>query len=149
MPPKPKRKSPPFPFILEALTPLEPEIRPMFGAHSVYIGDKVVLWLRENAKAPEDNGLWLVLSEEGFSEFALSADLDPSNSALKKEFPSLRPIALLGGVIQHWLLIPSDSPTFEQEALHACNLLLARDHRLGRIPESRKRRSKVRKTRPT
>ena len=47
-------------------------------------------------------------------------------------------IELLGGVIGHWLLIPSDGPDFEGEALHACELLLRRDPRLGRIPKSRR-----------
>jgi hypothetical protein len=105
----------------------------MFGAHTVYLQDKVVLWLRDNSRAPEDNGLWLVLSEV----------TDPADKSLKKDFPSLRPIALLSGQIQHWLLIPADSPTFEQEALHACDLLLAHDPRIGRIPKSRQ--PKIRK----
>ena len=34
--------------------------------------------------------------------------------------------------------IPSDGPDFEVEALHACDLLLNHDRRLGRIPESRR-----------
>jgi hypothetical protein len=133
--PKPKRKSPPYPFVLEALAPLRPEVRPMFSAHAVYTQDKLILWLRDSPKGPKDNGLWLVLSEE----------TDPSTKTLKKDFPSLRPIELLSGQIQHWLLIPSDSPNFEQEAQHACDLLLAHDPRLGRIPKSRQ--SKTRKQR--
>lgn len=134
--PKPKRKSPPHEFFLEALTPLSPEVRHMFGGYSVYIGDKIVCMLRDNEKSPQDNGIWLVLSEQ----------TNPSDKKLRKEFPSLRTIDLLGGVISHWLLIPSDSPHFEAEALHTADLLLARDPRIGRIPESRK--SKSRKTRP-
>jgi hypothetical protein len=124
-----KRKSPPHPFILEALDPLNPEVRHMFGGHAVYIGDKIVFMLRDSLKSPEDNGLWLVLSETA----------DPNSPALRKEFRSLRPIALLGGVIGHWLLIPSDSPNFESESLHACDLILAHDPRIGRIPKSRQK----------
>ena len=130
--PKPKRKSPPYPFVLEALAPLHPEVRPMFSAHAVYSHDKLILWLRDSPKSPKDNGLWLVLSETA----------DPSDKSLKKDLPSLRPIELLSGQIQHWLLIPSDSPTFEQEAQHACDLLLAHDPRLGRIPQSRQPKTK-------
>ena len=126
---KPKRKSPPHPFILEALDPLHPEVRPMFSAHAVYIGDKIVFMLRDSLKSPEDNGLWVVLSETA----------DPASLALRKEFPSLRNIALLGGAIGHWLLIPSDSPDFESEALHACDLILAHDPRIGRVPKSRQK----------
>lgn len=125
--PKPKQK-PPYPFVLEALAPLNPEVRRMFSGFAVYIGDRIVCMLRDHPKSPQDNGLWLVLSES----------TNPSDRTLKKEFPSLRSIELLGGKIGHWLLIPSDGPDFEREALHACDLFLNRDQRLGRVPESRR-----------
>jgi hypothetical protein len=127
-PAKPKRKSAPYPFIVEALAPLEPEVRPMFSAFAVYVGEKIVLMLRDSLKQPEDNGVWLV-----FSETANLAD-----PRIREDFPSLRVINLLGGKIGHWQLIPADSPTFEPEALHACELLLKHDVRFGRIPQSRR-----------
>ncbi|HTJ29113.1 MAG TPA: hypothetical protein VL346_01345 [Acidobacteriaceae bacterium] len=129
---KPKRKSPPYPFVLEALAPLEPEVKPMFSGFAVYIGDKIVLMLRDSPKQPKDNGLWLVFSETA----------DPADPAHRREFPSLRKIAILGDIIRHWLLLPSDSPAFETEALHACDLILRRDPLIGRIPESRKSKSR-------
>ena len=125
-----KRRSAPYPFVVEALMPLDPEVRPMFSGFAVYVGDKIVMMLRDSLKSPVDNGLWLVFSE--------SAQLD--DPAILRDFPSLRAIKLLGGKIGHWRLIPSDSPTFESEALRACELLLKKDHRLGRIPQSRKTR---------
>jgi hypothetical protein len=100
----------------------------MFSGFAVYVGDKIVLMLRNSAKHPEDNGVWLV-----FSETANLAD-----PGISRDFPSLRLIGLLGGKIAHWRLIPADSPTFESEALHACELLLKRDPRFGRVPQSRK-----------
>lgn len=123
-----KRKLPPFPFVVEALSPLQPEIRPMFSGFAVYVGEKIVLMLRNSSKQVEDNGLWLVLSES----------VDPEDVSMRWEFPSLRPIGLLGGKIQHWRLIPADSASFEFESLHACELLLRHDPRIGRIPESRR-----------
>jgi hypothetical protein len=129
-PTKPKRRSAPYPFIVEALAPLEPEVRVMFSGFAVYVGDKIVLMLRDSRKQPEDNGVWLV--------FAESTDL--ADPRIRKDFPSIRLIKLLGGKIAHWRLIPADSPTFESEALHACELLLKRDGRFGRIPQSRKTR---------
>jgi hypothetical protein len=126
-PAKPKRNSAPFPFIIEALAPLEPGVRPMFSGFAVYVGEKIVLILRDSLKQPEDNGVWLV-----FSDTANLAD-----PGILQDFPSLRLINLLGGKIGHWRLIPADSPTFESEALHACELLLKRDVRFGRIPQSR------------
>src|SRR5262249_47594545 len=110
------------------LAPLEPEVRRMFGGFAVYIGNKIVCMLRDHAKSPQDNGVWLVLSETA----------DPGDRGLKKEFPSLRKIELLGGAIGHWLLVPSDGAEFEAEALHMCDLLLRHDARLGRVPKSRK-----------
>ena len=53
------------------------------------------------------------------------------------DFPSIRLIGRLGGKIGHWRLLPADSETFESEALNACELLLKRDARFGRVPQSR------------
>jgi hypothetical protein len=129
-PVRPKRRSAPYPFILDALAPLEPEVRPMFSGFAVYVGEKIVLMLRDSPKQPKDNGVWLVFSE--------TADL--SDPGIRQDFPSLRLIDLLGGKIAHWRLIPADNSTFESEALHACELLLKHDVRFGRIPQSRQTR---------
>jgi hypothetical protein len=122
------KKKPPHAFVLDALTPMNPEVRRMFSGFAVYLGDRIVCMLRDHPKSPKDNGVWLVLSES----------VDPADAKLRREFPSLRRIELLGDKIGHWLLIPSDSPGFEKEALHACDLLLKRDARIGRIPASRR-----------
>jgi hypothetical protein len=100
----------------------------MFSGFAVYVGDLLVLMLRDHAKSARDNGVWIVLSE----------GTDPADQGLRRELPSLRRIELLGNKIGHWLVIPSDSPDFEVEALHACDLLLRHDVRLGRIPQSRR-----------
>ena len=126
-PARPKRK-PPYAFVLDALAPLDPEVRRMFSGFAVYIGDRIVCMLRDHQKHPRDNGFWLVLSEI----------TNPADPTLRSEFPSIRPIELLGGKIRHWLLLPGDSLTFESEALHACDLILRHDPRLGRIPQSRR-----------
>jgi hypothetical protein len=124
---KPKQR-PPHEFVLEALMPLKPEVRRMFSGFGVYVGKRIVFMLRDHQKSPRDNGVWLVLSDSA----------DPADPELRREFPSIRRIELLGDKIRHWLLIPSDSPSFETEALHACDLLLRRDPRLGRVPKSRR-----------
>jgi hypothetical protein len=100
----------------------------MFSGFAIYSGNLLILMLRDHAASVLDNGLWLVLSEATL----------PNNPTLRRDFPSLRRIELLGDKIHHWLLIPSDSPTFESESLHACDLLLRHDPRLGRIPKSRR-----------
>jgi hypothetical protein len=102
----------------------------MFSGFAVYVADKIMLILRDSAKLPEDNGVWLVFSETA----------DPDDPGIRRDFPTLRLIGLLGGKIGHWRLIPADSPTFESEALHACELLLRHDARFGRVPQSRQTR---------
>ena len=126
-PAKPKVK-PPHTFVLDALSPMNPEVRRMFSGFAVYLGNRIVCMLRDHKKSPRDNGVWLVLSE----------NIDPADPGLRLEFPSIRRIRLLRNKISHWLLIPSDGPGFEKEALHACDLLLSHDPRLGRIPHSRR-----------
>ena len=59
---KPKR-TPPHVFVLDALAPLNPEVRRMFSGFAVYIRDRIVLMLRDHPRSPQDNGIWLVLSE--------------------------------------------------------------------------------------
>jgi len=111
----------------------------MFSGFAVYAGDKIVVMLRDSLKQPKDNGVWLVFSETA----------NPDDPAIRREFPSLRPIDLLGGKIAHWLLIPADSSTFESEALRACDLLLQHDARFGRVPQSRQTRPvRSRRSRP-
>jgi hypothetical protein len=41
------RKRLPYEFVLDALAPLSPWTRPMFGCLAVYVEDKIVLILRE------------------------------------------------------------------------------------------------------
>lgn len=127
---RPKRRSAPYPFILEALAPLQPEVQPMFSGFAVYVGEKIVLMLQDSTKQPKDNGVWLVFSE--------SANL--ADPGIRQDFPSIRHIDLLGDKIAHWRLIPADSSTFESEAVHACELVLKHDVRFGRIPQSRQTR---------
>jgi hypothetical protein len=126
-PPKSKTK-PPHLFVLDALTPLNPEVRRMFSGFAVYVGNRLLLMLRDHAKSPQDNGLWVVLSE----------GVDPADASLRQDFPSIRSIQMLGNKIGHWLLIPSDSGDFEIAALHARDLILRHDPRFGRIPQTRR-----------
>ncbi len=118
----------PHGFVLEALDGVRPEVRRMFSGYAVYVGDRIVMMLRDAVKHPEDNGVWLVLAE----------GTDPADAALRRELPSLRAIGVLGEKIKHWLLIPSDGEDFEKEALGACGMILRGDKRVGRVPKSRR-----------
>ncbi len=118
------RKRVPHEFVLEALAPLAPMTRPMFGCLAVYVEEKIVLILREKPKYPADNGVWLATTEE-------------HHQSLRSEFPRMRSIGLLGKKITGWQVLPSDAPDFEESALRACELVLARDPRIGKVPGSR------------
>ena len=119
-----RSKSVPHEFVLEALTALAPTTRPMFGCLAVYVAEQIVLILRERRDWPHDNGVWLATSAE-------------HHASLQREFPRMRSIRLFGKKITHWQLLPVDAPDFEQAALRACDLIGARDPRIGKVPKRR------------
>src|SRR5580704_10377971 len=53
------RKPVPHEFVLDALAPLSPRTRPMFGCLAVYVREKIVFILQDKQDYVEDNGLWL------------------------------------------------------------------------------------------
>jgi hypothetical protein len=119
------RKSVPYEFVLEALSPLPIETRAMFGCLAVYVGDKIVLMLREKQKQKEDNGVWLATTAE-------------HHQSLRGEFPHMRSIHLLGKEVTGWQVLPADAPDFESAASRACELIFARDPRIGKVPKARR-----------
>jgi len=120
-----RRKSPPYEFVLDALAALAPTTRPMFGCVAVYIEEKIVMILRDRGDWPEDNGVWLATAAE-------------HHASLLREFPRMRSIRLLGRQTTHWQVLPADAPDFEETVLRACELVHARDPRIGKIPKSRR-----------
>jgi hypothetical protein len=128
----PKRKVVPHEFVLDALASLSPETRPMFGCLAVYVGEKIVLILREKPTYPKDNGVWLATTPE-------------HHESLRGEFPNMRSIGLLGKKVTGWQVLPSGAEDFESAAMRACELILAGDPRIGKIPERRRSLSRMRK----
>ncbi|CAN5915843.1 hypothetical protein BH11MYX4_BH11MYX4_53970 [soil metagenome] len=119
------KKSQPFAFVLEELDALEPYTKPMFGCTAVYVGDRILLVLRERPTATEDNGVWLATSRE-------------HHASLRTELPSLRSIGVLAdGGVTGWQSLPADGVDFEEEVLRACALVRAGDPRIGKIPKRR------------
>jgi hypothetical protein len=119
------RKVVPFQFVLDALAPAAPTTRPMFGCLAVYVGEQIVLILRDRRDSPADNGLWLATS-------------DTHHESLKREFPRMRSIRLFGRKVTHWQVLPAEAPDFEKTALRSCDFILARDPRIGKIPKRRR-----------
>src|SRR5580704_10707102 len=58
------RKAVPYPFVLEAIDTLTPETRPFFGCLGVYVGNKIVLILREKHDETGGDGVWLATTAE-------------------------------------------------------------------------------------
>lgn len=116
-----RRKAVPQEFVLVALAGLSPFTRPMFGCVAVYIEDKIVLILRDKHDGSADNGVWLATTEE-------------HHESLRGEFPNMRSIQVLRKKVTGWQVLPMDTPDFEEAALRACDLIIAGDPRIGKIP---------------
>lgn len=126
----PKRRKPiPHAFVLDAIASLSPYTRPMFGCVAIYVKDKIVLILRDKATSTADNGVWLATTQE-------------HHQSLRREFPNMRSIQVLGKAVTGWQVLPVDAPDFEAAALRACELVLARDPRIGKVPGARTPKSR-------
>jgi hypothetical protein len=125
------RKAVPHPFVLDAIASLSPTTRPMFGCLAVYVGEKIVLILRDKGEGAADNGVWLATTKE-------------HHASLRGEFPNLRSIGVLGEGVTGWQVLPADSADFEEAALRACECILAGDPRIGKVPAARRKGAKRR-----
>lgn len=119
------RKRVPFEFVLDALAAVKPWTRPMFGCIAVYVEEKIVLILRDKSTQRADNGVWLATTQE-------------HHESLRDEFPKMRSIRLLGKKVTGWQVLPADAEDFETAAMRACELVIARDPRIGKVPNSRR-----------
>lgn len=118
------RKPVPHQFVLEALAELDLRTNPMFGCLAVYVGEKIMLVLRDKPSHPADNGVWLATTQE-------------HHKSLRSQFPGMRSIQLLGKKITGWQILPADSDSFEADVLRACELVCAGDPRIGKVPGAR------------
>jgi hypothetical protein len=123
----PVKTSKPVPhaFVLEAVAAMSPRTRPMFGCLAVYVGEKIVLILRDKQEGTGDNGVWLATTEE-------------RHQSLRREFPNMRSIQAFGTKVTGWQVLPVDAPDFEEATMRACELIVARDPRIGKVPGARR-----------
>jgi|CZKY01.1.fsa_nt_gi hypothetical protein len=129
-----QRKPVPHEFVLDAIAALSPTTRAMFGCLAIYVQDKIVLILRDKRDQTADNGVWLATTEE-------------HHKGLRREFPNMRSIQVLGKKVTGWQVLPADAQDFEEAALRACELVLAGDPRIGKVPGARRAsRSGAKKT---
>ena len=114
----------PFAFVLDALDAVAPDTRPMFGCLAVYVREKIVCVLRDKVDDAADNGVWLATTPE-------------HHASLQQEFPNMRSIGVLGKKVTGWQVLPAEASDFEESVLRACDLILARDPRIGKVPMRR------------
>ncbi|MGZ3702305.1 MAG: hypothetical protein ACXWSD_10980 [Bdellovibrionota bacterium] len=119
------KKPIPYDFVLEALAKAQPYTKPMFGCLGVYVGDRIVLILRDKDNSPRDQGVWLATTGE-------------HHESLQRDFPSMRPIELFGPGPTGWQVLPAKSADFEEAVLKACRLVLKGDPRIGKVPKTKK-----------
>ena len=120
-----KKREIPYKFVLDELAELHIETKPMFGCEGIYVGQKIVLILREKEDDKKDNGIWVATFPEHHE--SLAADL-----------PGLRSIEIFGPGPTAWQNIPRDHENFEENAFKVCELIRKKDPRIGKIPKSKK-----------
>jgi hypothetical protein len=125
---KQKPKKIPFEFVFDYLLPLEPVTKPMFGCTALYLGEKIVLILRESKNNPEANGVWLATTAE-------------HHQSLKHDFPSMCSISVLndGKSETGWQMLSSEAPDFETSVIKVCELIRHGDKRIGKVPKKKKK----------
>lgn len=97
----------------------------MFGCLAVYVGPRIVLILRDKPGKHPDNGVWLATTRD-------------HHASLRGDFPSMRSIQVLGKNVTGWQVLPADAADFEESALRACDLIAAKDRRIGKIPKKKR-----------
>ena len=121
----PAKKTIPFEFVLENLSRIDVTVKAFFGCHSIYVGDKILLTLRNKKEHTEDNGVWIATEAE-------------HHASLQKLFPNMRSIKVFGGPSSNWQILPADADDFEESVILVCELILKRDARIGKIPKKKK-----------
>lgn len=114
------RRRVPFPFVLEELFPVRPTVKQIFGFTHIYLGERLVCSLRDSAKQPATNGMWLYTTVDQIE-------------SLSKEFPELPRRNLWRSGKNGWVILSSKLTVFEEYALRACELILRGDRRVGRV----------------
>ena len=120
-----RRRTGPHVFVLDAIAAVSPVTRSMFGCLAVYVGDKIVLILRDRRDGTADNG-----------SVARHYRGTPRESASR-----VPEHAIHSGIRQEGNRLAGSSGRcagFEEAALRACELILARDPRIGKAPGARR-----------
>lgn len=116
----------PFQFVLDELLPLRPVVRRVFGFSYVYLGETLLLALRDGMKHPRYNGVWLFTQAEHIE-------------SLRREFPELPRRSFWKSGKNGWVILAAELEDFEECAFRACALILGGDRRVGRVTRGSQR----------
>lgn len=105
----------PYGFIIDYLSHLDITVKPMFGCHSIYVGDVIYLFVCKRSKRKKLNGVSISVKKEYTDE-------------IKGEFP----YAQMGDNKNPWLSIAESSKYFEEYCVKFCELISKKDKRIGR-----------------
>jgi len=113
------KNNPPYDFIFDYL-PDGIIVRWLFGMHYIYFDRKNILILRDAAKEPQLNGIWLATTQA-------------HHASLRAELPGIMTILAdkPGKKDSSWMYIPKNSDHFETTAIRLCDLISRRDQRIG------------------
>ncbi|MCW3085538.1 MAG: hypothetical protein JWP12_2904 [Bacteroidetes bacterium] len=78
-------------------------------------------------KDDEDSGVWIGTSKE-------------HHESLQKELPNMRSIRIFGPGVSSWQVLAKNNDDFEESVNRACELILKRDVRIGKIPKPKKKK---------
>ena len=113
----------PYEFVFDYL-PVNVVVKPMFGMHAVYYGNKIMLILCKREKRAELNGIWIATSKE-------------YHESLKNDIPLLTSIVSNNDEtrIPKWQMIKAGDEDFEASAIKLCEYISNWDFRIGNIPK--------------
>jgi hypothetical protein len=123
---KSKKNSFPFPFILDLLSGLDYEVKPMFGCHAIYSGQKILIIVRKKDAHEESNGVWIATDYT-------------HHDSLRKTFSGLQSVSLLSGKGKEtaWQMIAYSDNNFEEKVNLLCELICKGDGRIGKVPKTK------------
>jgi hypothetical protein len=109
----------PYEFIIDFLFPLKVCIKPMFGCYGVYRGNRLLLFLRQEAKHSELNGVYVATQPNCHED--LLKDI-PSSYHEKGKNPDEKT----------WIFLPEYGEYFEEWVRKTCEMICMGDERIGR-----------------
>jgi hypothetical protein len=114
-----------FQFVIDELLPIRPRVKQAFGFTYLYVGERLVLSLRDQVKQPKYNGVWLYTGAEHIDHY-------------RREFQSLPRRCFWRSKKSGtgWVIIAAEFAEFEEYAFKACELILNGDRRIGRPSRS-------------